>query len=331
MRSPDAGIINADFLDSAEALNRPARVKKVKSYEEEESETPLPSKKKKKLSHNKTPDPAVLKTKKISFFDPKNTGHTEENQAQQVTSLVKRPRGRPPLVMNKAKSTAKPTVLPRPTISVTVPINLKSQFSQQVSSLPKHLTPSVQVGHLNPPPLETEVVKSVRPSITLITERVISKLMTSDPLSVADLVARLPDAPREIIQSALDVLQVMGIAMAVKTKDSGDTVSVQISNSSSVNLYALTGYARTHSAVKLCAVAEDTALKVEQLTQTRIRMTALQELTLQEGMTGNERAIALTALLDRFLLEEPRLWDDPLYRAILEHTGNVYHPPLLTN
>eukprot|EP01034_Spumella_vulgaris_P028357 gene28357-35196_t len=149
--------------------------------------------------------------------------------------------------------------------------------------------------------------------------------MTSDPLSASELVTRLSDAPREIVQSVLDVLHVMGIVMAVKMRDSDSSSAA--SHSSSANLYSLTGYARTQSAIRLCSVGEDTAAKVEQHGRTKARMAALHELTMREGMTSLERTVALTALLDRFLAEDPRLWEDPLSRAIVEQTGNVYQPP----
>jgi hypothetical protein len=41
-------------------------------------------------------------------------------------------------------------------------------------------------------------------------------------------------------------------------------------------------------------------------------------------MSPSDRLQALKQLLDSFLSRTPELWDEPLYKAVIEHTGNSY-------
>ena len=54
-------------------------------------------------------------------------------------------------------------------------------------------------------------------------------------------------------------------------------------------------------------------------------MSMTQELT-QRDMNRVDRLSAFKLLIDKFLAQTPTLWDDPLYRAIIEQTGNVFQP-----
>lgn len=40
--------------------------------------------------------------------------------------------------------------------------------------------------------------------------------MTEDPLSINDIMKTVVDAPRDIVQSSLDVMQVLGLVIQVK-------------------------------------------------------------------------------------------------------------------
>ncbi len=45
----------------------------------------------------------------------------------------------------------------------------------------------------------------------------------------------------------------------------------------------------------------------------------------EEGNLGPEAtAAALKALMGRLLMRSPHLWEDPLYQAVIEHTGNSF-------
>lgn len=284
--------------------DRPIRAKKAKTYEEEDADLQnQPYKKKKKTKDSK---------QKKGGYDGKLGGSEE---SMQLYNIMKRPRGRPPLISNKIKLMPKPTMPLRPflnAVSSTSGATPKAALSSS-SSQPKFPA----TFQLNGPAAEPEAPKQARPSALVVANRVFTKLMTSDPLSTADL-TKLLDAPRDLIQSVLDVMQVMGVVISLKLKDgySGSSVS-------GANLYSLANFTKSPTAVQLNALVDEVAIRIENTNRNQQRIKELQELTTKE-MSAADRTEALRALIDKFLLQQPNLWDDPMYRAIIEHTGNTF-------
>ena len=282
---------------------RPVRAKKAKTYEEEDVDLQnQPYKKKKKSKDSK---------QKKSGFDGKLVGSEE---SMQLYNIMKRPRGRPPLISNKIKMMPKPVIPLRPFINAVPPPAAAPKSSLSSSSSQSKFPATFQISG---PPAEPEVPKAVRPSALVVANRVFSKLMTSDPLSTADL-TKILDAPRDLIQSVLDVMQVMGVVVSLKLKDgySGSSVT-------GANLYSLVNFTKSATPIQLNALADEVAIRLDNDSRNQQRIKELQELTSKE-MSATERTEALRALIDKFLLQQPNLWDDPMYRAIIEHTGNTY-------
>ena len=42
-------------------------------------------------------------------------------------------------------------------------------------------------------------------------------------------------------------------------------------------------------------------------------------------MNTEEKLTALRDTLDGLLLQNPALWNDPLYQAVISYTGNTFH------
>ena len=121
---------------------------------------------------------------------------------------------------------------------------------------------------------DTETTKVIRPHSALVTERVIMRLMTEGPLTISDLVGNALDGPtRELIQSILDVLQVLDIVVQLKTSDPSSTTASSATNNQV--LYALSGLAKGPEYVELSRMIESTQMKIEKTKATRDRIEIL--------------------------------------------------------
>lgn len=122
----------------------------------------------------------------------------------------KRPRGRPPL--------GSKSYLAMPTKSLGLGIGLGTQRGylggrqsmDPLSSVgPKPFFASEPAQSSSSAVADGEGGKIQRPHASLVTHRILTRLMTEGPLTLSDLTGNAPDGPtREVVQSILDILQV---------------------------------------------------------------------------------------------------------------------------
>ena len=110
-----------------------------------------------------------------------------------------------------------------------------------------------------------------------MTKRVLAKLMLNDPVTMPDLLKSLSDTPRDLIQSVLDILRVMGFVEQFKLRDAA--VSSQ-SNAEGINsstaVFALTGLVKVPTAIEISKIAKDTEQCLLQEKEVDARITQLE-------------------------------------------------------
>ena len=193
---------------------------------------------------------------------------------------LKRPRGRPPL--NPLSNTGGSANFPAPTRAPTKSHVRRPEFPHiTVISATSEVPAKVLKSTLNSPGPEIEVAKIVRPHSALVTRRILNRLMTEGPLSVADLVVTGADAPpRDLVQSILDVLQVTAVVVQLKPlRDpkqsfSSNSTSSSISgggmmNSNNSILYAMAGIAKGSEYTEFSKLTEVTTSKLLNASATR--------------------------------------------------------------
>lgn len=94
--------------------------------------------------------------------------------------------------------------------------------------------------------------------------------MVNEPLTVAELAKSLDDCPKDMIQSAIDVLQVFGVVIQVRAKQ-GYRADVP----AGTVLYCLTGFAKGPTAVPLEEVPANTKERMVNEAKTSARLKEL--------------------------------------------------------
>ena len=145
----------------------------------------------------------------------------------------KRPRGRPPLAVNKRKFdtishvTEKveivpkmkiihpplplPVIVPRPIVHQNISIEPK------IAILPKMLTHPVDVPETTGAGASSGSKTPARNQSQYPVQRVLNKLLVEDPMTIVSIGNALPDLTKDLLQSTLDILQVLGYVIKVKT------------------------------------------------------------------------------------------------------------------
>jgi len=153
--------------------------------------------------------------------------------------------------------------------------------------------------------------------------------MLEGGLPLSELTKGIPDAPRETIQSVLEVLQVMGIVSLLKLRpgvvvapdgsltDPPISASGDSSGGPSISLYVMSSKCKTPEALDLRLLQQSTAIKKANAARAHERCAALLALTNRlDGMTRPERLVDLRAALASLNQKEPSLKDDMLYRTL---------------
>ena len=171
---------------------------------------------------------------------------------------LKRPRGRPPLnILNANGSITFPTGIRLPNKSHVRRPDVPGAFPSSSGTF----TASLKSSKLASDSGETEVAKIVRPHAALVTQRILSRLMTEGPLSVADLVVPGVDTPpRDLVQSILDVLQVTAVVIQLRAKDPKPTGTGVLAPNAV--LYAMAGIAKGSEYTELNKLEEVTRKKL---------------------------------------------------------------------
>lgn len=239
--------------------------------------------KKKKRDRNKTRmKSAVDELDPASQARKRKRTASSKLKASAVADYIplKRPRGRPPLNLPLTGAIPGNFVPVRPTIK---PNFRRSDAAPAALSNQQHAPPkSLKV---STDPVETDVAKTQRPHSALVTQRILSRLMTEGPLGVADFLSTGADAPpRDLVQSILDILQVTAVVVQLKLKDpksmqsSSSSGSVTATNSV---VYAMAGIAKGPEYTELCKISEVTRKKIANIAATRKRIERLQVRTIR--------------------------------------------------
>lgn len=179
--------------------------------------------------------------------------------APTIPSLVnptKRPRGRPPLSSKRQQGTANHS------FGSSLGF-LTSQSQYFGSSTIKSMAPYAS--------LEAESTKVPRPPYKLVVEKVLQKLMISDPVTVLDLTRRLIDCPRDMVQAVLDIMQVLGVIVQHKTKDNFGT-----EYPTGAAVYSLVNFVKAPCGISFSKLQEDISLKLERMNACKGRLKKLE-------------------------------------------------------
>lgn len=212
--------------------------------------------------------------------------------SKKIDVPIKRPRGRPPLCQNKKVATEQRVVnIKSPVLSSftpstqaiqihskqtlpTIPLQpsnsvfeqnksagtFKSSTSSQsleISKLPQNQNNSSQ---------HTSNNTSSIPRQLLPTQKILAKLMIDNPLTVANLMTILPEIPKDVIVSTLDILQVLGYVMKYKCKVGADTSTV----------YALKGMEKISISSELSNITSTTSAMLQHVSIVEARISLLQ-------------------------------------------------------
>lgn len=192
----------------------------------------------------------------------------------------KRPRGRPPLIGSKRKfdshSGDKIEIIPQKKIvHPTHPIlplppiiprpNIVMQNNIEVKSILPKITQPVE------PSDTTGNGKLNSNRHQYPAERVLNKLLIEDPMTIQSIGNTLPDISKDTLQSTLDILQVLGYVMKVKTGSSKEKDKDNINA-----LFTTTNFAKSSEAVDVTQMAASTAQKWRSTELVKTRIEALQ-------------------------------------------------------
>eukprot|EP01039_Chlorochromonas_danica_P006445 gene6445-7108_t len=315
-----------ESIDSVDAfggsgIGRPNRTRKSKasfddvSYDLSDSNSSDMKKKKKKVGSKASVDTKKLElSPRQSLPAPPGTSHVFPF----ILSPAKRPRGRPPLIAKRppimsfhhsilpsAVPCSPPVMAPPPVIPIPPPPPPPSKVA--VASTAATAPPATEESGTG----TATTTKAPRPPYKQVLERLIALLMTNDPLTLQELSKSMDDCPKDMIQSAVDVLQVFGIVMQVKAKQ-GFRSDCQ----AGTILYCLVGFAKGPVAVELEKVVEETTSRREMAARSNHRLAELHELANRE-MSEENRLQSFNSLLRRFQREgDDDLNADPLYRCL---------------
>lgn len=311
------------------SFQRPNRVKKTTILDIIEPEISVAKKQKKK---HDGPGRQSLSTA-IRIHKP--AVHIEKDPAS--SSPAKRPRGRPPLSFSKNKvKPAVPKPQPAPQYPPAAPYLAAPTWQAQYKGPPiKKIGNAPVVQYIGGPTNKKETVnveptptndkaKSFRPPAAAVTKRILGKLMLHDPVSMSDLLKALTDTPKDLIQSVLDILRVMGFVEQYKYKETpasqietGSGLGTSSSDNAATAIFSFTGFGKVHAPVEISQIADETQRCIESKIAAEERIKQLEELTLKD-ISRTERIAEMKKLLGQFQTACPNLREDPLYRIFFD-------------
>lgn len=251
-----------NFLIDGEQGLRSTRVRKSKTFfldsleggydsgNHMESNSP-PKKKAKKASKTRfdeTPRVAEIE----SFYSPTSPS---------ITPMFKRPRGRPPLSGKKPSVHSALTPMGAQIVA-PLPSALKASSMSSVNdSRDRAYEKDTKEG------TSSSSTKYPRPPFVSVVNKVVSKLMTSDPMSLNDLSRTLVECPRDMVHAVLEVLQVLGLVTQFKAKE-----GLRPEYQSGTVVYTFLEFARVPNSLPLNDIIDDIADKLERQIATQRRM-----------------------------------------------------------
>lgn len=189
---------------------------------------------------------------------------------------LKRPRGRPPLAANKRKYellshvTEKAEIAPKlkavyhPPPPIPIPI-----AAPRPILMPTIVETKISIPKLSQPADQGEASggkSSARNHYPV--QRVLNKLLIEDPMTILSIGNALPDIPKDTLQATLDILQVLGYVIKVKTGTSSKDKDVNA-------LFTTSNYAKSSEPAEVMQMATLTEQKWRNSELTKKRIQAL--------------------------------------------------------
>lgn len=237
-------------------------------------------------------------------------------------NVQKRPRGRPPLVAKRANvllAGANPVLGNRNTFTATIVpgVGITSFKNPIIEKTHKRITEQQKNATVN---ASSAAHKLPRPTYQYVTNKVVSKLMTSDPISLNDLFKVLGDCPRDMIHQCLEVLQTFNVVQQHKAKETGRSPGEYTTGTI---IYSLLNFTKVPKSIPLEKVLEDTQLQLVAMEKTQQRMAKLFAFSeslgdfasVNDNKEDNKKK--LQELIGEMLHEDPDLANDPLYKHII--------------
>lgn len=184
--------------------------------------------------------------------------------------MHKRPRGRPPLSAKRKFESLSSVVAnsPRPSTPLFVATNYVQPIFFPPVVLPNQ--PAIEnSSSVTDGKGKEDGDKYPKPSISA--QRIFSRLMvTGEPLSFSEISKIAPESPKEHIQSILEVLQILGFVVQLKSRSVKDQ-SFPLGG----NMYALQGFAKGSQSTDIQSIEAATKSKIARTQSTRERIAAL--------------------------------------------------------
>lgn len=243
-----------------------------------------PKKRKRKVAKSE-----LNNKKPIQIIDPPKLNSPSPSNSS--LNPTKRPRGRPPL-QNKKNSLdpstetsvdsspqASPLSLPPPTpvnLILPPPVTLPPvQVTKQVvATIASNPIVADAASTTNPGSTTQEhPTKAPRPAFKTVVQKVLSKLMISDPVSVNELTKKLVDIPRDMIQSVIEITQVFGLIIQRKAKD-----GYRPDCPAGTVVYSLNHFAKVYDPIPIDKIEEDMEQRIVDTEKCKYRLEALKVL-----------------------------------------------------
>lgn len=202
-------------------------------------------------------------------------------------------------------------------------------------------------------PLGIDSGKSNKVNTMEVTQHILSRFMTEDPLGVTDLQRTLPGIPKDIVQGCIDVLQVLGIVIQIEDvkvhnastvplelpsaatpSSSTPKAAVLVSNNvpnqanksnivtprqTTTHKYALVGFAKAPEYTDITTISELMEAKEHSISLIKERIKKLQEISLNNDVNVDDRRSLLKEQLQQSVAQDPvALKADALYSNLLE-------------
>lgn len=152
-----------------------------------------------------------------------------------------------------------------------------------------------------------------------IVAAILSKMTTSDPITISDLCGHIPNTSRESIHVVVDIMVILGFLMQVRLKDPPKSANSISSGRGGYHAsrvhYALSGYMRSptpiRSVANLTELVQEKLTSIEQITR---RNKELQSMNFDfPARTPEEVKSTLTGFVLQTLEQAPELRNDALY------------------
>jgi hypothetical protein len=219
---------------------------------------------------------AVKPADHLSMKPVKAAAIPTSNLDMSQPGISKRPRGRPPLGPKKltasSSSTSKLSASQTEICQIEAnpdALTLNRSGNDSVNSN-NHSNISTSTNTQTNGPSGNENTRAARPNYRYVVNKVLTRLMVSDPISATDLSKLLSDCPRDMIHSVLDISQVIGLAIQSKAKE-----GLRSDYPSGTIVYSLSNYVKGPSAVSIDRIEEDISARCERERKTSKRIIEL--------------------------------------------------------